>query len=264
MIRPEVTRAYLRRAPLFAAIVRPVEAHLMRDYARIAEPCLDLGCGDGLFASLTFAHPLSVGLDAYLGPIRKAQHCGAYTSSVAGRGEALPFRDGSFATIMSNSVLEHIPNLDDTLAECHRVLKRAGNLLITTPSDAFGRLLFGRRLLHRARLHGAAQAYSTWFNRHSRHFHTDSIQAWVARLDRAGFDVALAKTYLTAEAHRAFDLAHYLGVPGWLLHRVTGRWRLREDSWLQSFWVSQLNRFHAAALDSTEGPYLFLDARKRS
>ncbi|HYP09091.1 MAG TPA: class I SAM-dependent methyltransferase [Bryobacteraceae bacterium] len=264
MIPPHYTRAYLRHAPLFAAIVRPVEAHLMNASGRIVEPCLDLGCGDGLFASIAFTSPVSVGIDADLPSLRRAGPRHTYNLRVAGRGEALPFKEGAFATIMSNSVLEHIPDLDATLAECRRVLKPRGRLLITTPGDAFGRLLLMHSLLRRAGFNRAAVAYSTWFNRHSRHFHTDSAVTWTKRLNRAGFEVAAAHSYLTPDAHRAFDVAHYLSVPGWLLHRLTGRWRVTRESWLQRVWQSQLHRLHARALNVTEGPYLFLDARKRS
>ena len=62
MINPRYARRYLREQPLFAAIVRPVECELIAR-AGIIEPCLDLGCGQGVFAGIACEQPLTVGID---------------------------------------------------------------------------------------------------------------------------------------------------------------------------------------------------------
>ena len=47
--------------------------------------------------------------------------------------QALPFRDGAFDAIKATEILEHVPDVDRALAECRRVLRPGGHLVITVP-----------------------------------------------------------------------------------------------------------------------------------
>jgi ubiquinone/menaquinone biosynthesis C-methylase UbiE len=55
----------------------------------------------------------------------------------------MPLRDGSFQTVLANSALEHIPAVEEALAECFRVLRKGGMLLVTAPSHKFAGMLWG-------------------------------------------------------------------------------------------------------------------------
>jgi len=52
---------------------------------------------------------------------------------VVGRAENIPFPDGSFDSIISTQVFEHIENPEQATREAKRVLKSGGNILITVP-----------------------------------------------------------------------------------------------------------------------------------
>jgi SAM-dependent methyltransferase len=49
-------------------------------------------------------------------------------------GEALPFGDNSFSSIVSFDVFEHVQDVAKTLDECYRVLKPGGRLFVVFPS----------------------------------------------------------------------------------------------------------------------------------
>ena len=49
-------------------------------------------------------------------------------------GEELPFEDNSLDAILSYDVFEHVQNVQFTLRECHRVLKKGGKLFVVFPS----------------------------------------------------------------------------------------------------------------------------------
>ena len=57
---------HLRELPAFRALLRAVEARFYQDLLPLQEPVLDLGCGDGHFASVTFPRRL----DAVLPSVR--------------------------------------------------------------------------------------------------------------------------------------------------------------------------------------------------
>jgi len=46
---------------------------------------------------------------------------------------ALPFRDGVFDAVKATEILEHVPDTAAALAECRRVLRPGGHVVITAP-----------------------------------------------------------------------------------------------------------------------------------
>jgi SAM-dependent methyltransferase len=245
-------RAYLENGTPFAAMLRGAEGALMARAGPFAPPVLDLGCGDGFFASLLADHPFCAGLDPDLSGLRRARRSGAHAALVAGSACRMPFRADSFRTVISNSALEHIPDLEAALGEIRRVLRPQGRVLITVPSDRFAGLLAGARL---------GRWYGRWFNGHSRHFHTDDAAAWRRRLAGWGFEVQTCHYYFSPAAMRAFDLAHYLSVPRLLSRKLTGQWVVFPRATLNRFYEGWWRR-HAEPGPAEDGAYLFIAARK--
>src|SRR5512141_2542755 len=118
----EILWRHLRDLPYFRAMVRAVEDSFYQGL-ELPGPVLDLGCGDGHFTSVAFDHPLDVGLDPWWEPLLEARSRSAYRMLVRSDGAKMPFEDGYFASVVSNSVLEHIPHLDQVLVEVSRVIR---------------------------------------------------------------------------------------------------------------------------------------------
>ena len=95
---------------------------------------LDLGCGVGHSYHL-LAPRETVGVD--LDPRVLA---GQERETVAADMRALPFADGSFASVLSVQSLEHVPDPERVLAEVVRVLADDGVAVFVTPN----RLTLGR------------------------------------------------------------------------------------------------------------------------
>jgi len=244
----------LAELPYFRALLRAVESRFYQELP-IAEPVLDLGSGDGSFAAHTFSRPLDVGLDPWRGPLWESRLRRAHRLLTLADGAHMPFADDSFRTIVSNSVLEHIPELDAVIAECFRVLALEGYLLFCAPSDHFTDWLIGRKLV--------GEAYGRLFNRISRHYHCDSPATWQKRLARAGFVVERAWYYFSPRALRALELGHYLGLPNLIFRKVTGRWVLfpsTRNPFLRML-AALLRPLYDESLPET-GAYLFCVARK--
>src|SRR6476661_7185200 len=75
----------------------------------VAEPILDLGCGDGHVFELLFGpRRNAVGIDVSEVAIAAAERGSAYQRSLVCDAHKMPFPDGEFRTIFSNSVLEHV------------------------------------------------------------------------------------------------------------------------------------------------------------
>jgi len=149
--KPDLLWSHLKSLPAFRALLRAVEARFYQ-HIDLPEPVLDLGCGDGLFAELTFDKPVTAGLDPWWGPLVKAKRTQAYGQVAQGLGHTLPFASETFGSAFSNSVLEHIADLQPVLYEINRVLRDNGRFVVTMPSHHFTADLRGAMALERLRL----------------------------------------------------------------------------------------------------------------
>jgi SAM-dependent methyltransferase len=259
----------LKDLPAFRALLRSVEARFYQDLLPLAEPVLDVGCGDGHFASVAFPRRLAVGIDPAAGVLGEAQERDAYRLLARALGDSLPFPDATFATVVSNSVLEHIPDVETVLVEIARVLKgpgltsaeASGRFIFCVPGDRFAELLFFSQLFRRFRLEGLARAYERYFNRISRHHHCDGPDVWQDRLARAGLRLVESFYYFSERANHALDLGHYFGAPSLVARKLSGRWILVPSRWnlgLTERWLRPLYEEPQPEV----GAYLFFIAEK--
>ncbi len=215
----------LKAMPAFRGLLRAVEAKFYEGLP-LAEPTFDLGCGDGHFAQETFHRTLAAGADPWWLPLKEARNRKNYHVLAQADGAHLPFPSGHFASAVSNSVLEHIPDVDSVLVDLNRVLQAGATFIFCSPSDYFLEFLSIRRFLARIGLKSLAESYARFFNRISRHHHCDSPQVWRERLGKAGFGVEQCWYYFSPSAHAALEWGHYFGLPSAISKALFGRWIL--------------------------------------
>jgi SAM-dependent methyltransferase len=253
-------RRQLRELPAFRALLRAVEADVYADLPMPA-PVLDLGCGDAHFASVAFDRPLAVGLDPWWAPLREARRRGRHRLLTCASGAAMPYPDAHFATVVSNSVLEHIPEVAPVVREVERVLRPGGWFHFCVPGPNFRRFLSVARALDALGLRGPAEAYRRLFDRISRHHSYDTPEAWARRLARAGLTVTRWWPYFSPGALAALEWGHPLGLPSLLAKALIGRWLIVPTAWNLALTEALLRRYYEEP-PPKEGAYLFFVARK--
>ena len=251
----------LRDLPYFRSLTRAVEAGFYQKFD-LPAPTLDVGCGDGHFASVVFDRPIDVGLDPWGGPIHEAAHYGGYRSLVQADGGKIPFPDGSFASAISNSVLEHIPHIDQVLADTARVLAPGAPFLFCVPNPAYLTELSIAGILKKLSLGGFSHAYTEWFRRISRVEHADSLEVWQDRLERAGFELERWWRYLPPVAWHQVEWGHYFGLPSLITKKLTGRWVIAPTRWNLAL-TERLIRPYARSIEAENGTFTFYVAKKR-
>jgi 2-polyprenyl-3-methyl-5-hydroxy-6-metoxy-1,4-benzoquinol methylase len=109
-------------------------------HIRAGERVLDVGCGEGHFASaLVNAGAEVVGVDVAAEPLRRARerHPELDLRQMPAEG-AWPFQDAIFDSVWAGEVIEHVADTAGWLSELRRVLRSGGSLLLSTPDH--GRL----------------------------------------------------------------------------------------------------------------------------
>jgi SAM-dependent methyltransferase len=222
---PDPLLDYLSMAPLPLAFERALEARIFSTLV-FDRPVLDIGCGDGLFARIVFGERIDTGIDPNRRELQRASELGAYHELIECFGDAVPKPDGTYRTIFSNSVLEHIENLEPVIREAHRLLAPEGRLYVTVPTDRFERLTAINRTLEGLRLDNVARRYRRFYNTFWRHYHCLSPQGWLDLMRGCGFEVVAWHTYDPPSVCLLNDLLVPFSAPGALVKRVTNRWTL--------------------------------------
>jgi SAM-dependent methyltransferase len=252
---------HIRSLPYFRGLLRAVESRFYTGLD-LPSPTLDVGCGDGHFASLTFDRPLEVGLDPWHDPIHEARQYNAYQLLVEADGGKMPYQDGQFASAVSNSVLEHIPHLDVVLAETARVLQPGAPFIFCVPNHNFLPNLSVARFLDSIGLKPLASAYRAFFNKISRHHHCDDPQTWEKRLEKAGFKIEKYWHYFSPAALAVLEWGHYFGLPALITKKLFGKWLLSPSRWNLALLLSFLQRYYAEPVPQEKGAYTFYITRR--
>jgi SAM-dependent methyltransferase len=179
---------------------------------------LDLGCGDGkltdILLSLTGARDL-VGIDPDPLETAAAARYPFYRRLHTCTGDAIPEPDASFDFVISNSVLEHIPALEPTIAETGRLLKPGGRFYFTVPQPAFHDNLAGAFLGLRQR-----DDYLARLDRRIAHFNYLDEPAWTDLCGRHGLKVERCRGYLDKRQTRRWESLSRM--TGGLLYALAG------------------------------------------
>jgi arsenite methyltransferase len=146
---PELANVPDSAVESFAGVANPFSLGRLEPGKRV----LDLGCGAGtdtlVAAQMVGAEGSVTGIDMTPEMLEKARgaadELGVWnTSFVEGEAEQLPFGDESFDIVISNGVIDLIPDKDAVFSELYRVLTPGGRLqladvTIQTPVSEEGR-----------------------------------------------------------------------------------------------------------------------------
>lgn len=167
---------------------------------------LDVGCGDGHLTGIVLEHLEHggarevVGFDPDPAEIELARATGLYRELICCGGDKVPLPDGSFDWALSNSVLEHIPDVRPVLAETARLLRAGGEFVFTVPAPDFHRLLRGPIAGKRDRA-----AYLAELDRRLAHFYYWDVAQWTRELGAVGLEVTQTKPYLNRPQTRRWE-----------------------------------------------------------
>jgi SAM-dependent methyltransferase len=257
--RDEFFKDYLRECPIALSFWRSLECE---QFAKrpAPGPVLDVGCGDGFFSRTVYGRPLEAGIDLDPKEVSRAIQRKAYQKTYQGTVNQLPFPSKSFKTIISNCVLEHVPDIDGALKEISRVLKPGGHLMITVPSECFNTQSFFGGIARVLGLGSFEKVYIGGLNKIFKHHHVNDARIWRKRLKKAGLQLVETEYFVSITAFHAYERWLIPSLPSKFYKLLFGRWVITPRI-LTRAWAPGLLR-KSLSSKTDQGAAYFLKARK--
>lgn len=211
------------------AIWRAFEARAF-DNIVFEPPTLDLACGTGKFGKLLFGNRISSGCDIDKEAITIAEKEKTYRALVVADARRLPYSDDSFNSVLSNCALEHIPGVEEVIAEVARVLRPMGLFVFTVPSQYFNDFLLLPLLYRFFGLHSHAGSHIQWYNSVQKHCNIDPLPVWEKRLNKFRFTLVLRRYYMPYWATLVFSL--WDAIDKWTIRTPIKRGRVYPQQFL--------------------------------
>jgi SAM-dependent methyltransferase len=198
---------------------RAIELSIVAKYGFPVGRGLDLGCGDGKLMRILLeacqAPRSLVGVDIDPLETRDAAESGMYQRVHTVPAARIPEPGAAFDFVFSNSVLEHIDEIEPVIAEVARLLRPGGSFLFTVPGAGFHDCLAGPLLPWIDR-----ERYLATIDRRCAHRRYWGEKQWAECLARYGLRVSAATEYLTGpEVRRWETLSRFTAGP---LYALTG------------------------------------------
>ena len=172
---------------------------------------LDIGCGNGnVFSAILYSLEITskeiYGLDIFeqeKNPIYKE-------IKFASSDKLIKPYINKFDIIFINCVIEHLPNIDLTLNNLKKYLKKDGLIIFTTPKPYLHNLHPIVNLYNLLGFNKNSKELKTFLRNSSVHINLFSKKEWQEKLN--GFDLILKKDYLSKENLIIYDLLN-INVP---------------------------------------------------
>ncbi len=225
--QPELTFADFQRyfpyTPAALCVKECARLSALRRHACPA-PILDVGCGDGLFASVAFENAEVWGIDIDAKEGRWAAASRAYSQVVLADVTSAKLPEAFFETCIANCSLEHVPRIDLALQNIFRSLKPGGRVLMFVPNKQWAQHLLSYRFLVAIGATGLADTLQTGIDRFFRHEHLYDESGWRKVLLEAGFIVDAVDPVLSSATTVAFEALLLPSLAGKLNKTLTTRW----------------------------------------
>lgn len=183
------------------------------------KPLLDFGSGDGFFASTIFnKKSIDVGLDVLSSRINESPQTNIYKKLTIYDGITIPYKANLFGTIISNCVFEHVPQIEKSVQEMHRITKKGGYLMTTVMCSSWSNNLLGGKIF--------GNIYIDWFNRMQHHDSLLSKREWIVLFKKAGYEIVESVDYLFEKAAQKTEVYHFLSVFSLMTYLLFKKWKL--------------------------------------
>jgi len=214
---------YFPMTPTALAIKECARLTALRKHA-CEGPILDVGCGDGLFASIAFGGVEVWGIDIDAQEGRWASLSRAYTQVILGDITRAQLPKNFFATCVANCSLEHVPRIDLALRTIGDALRPGGKAYLFVPNRDWAKHMLSARMLRAVGAEGLSDKLCDAIDRVFHHHHLYDEAGWRKVAEDAGLEVVSIEPVLSSATTVAFEAFLLPSIAGWANKQLTTRW----------------------------------------
>jgi len=229
MVNPETEvsiadfERYFPHTPAALCVKECARLSVLRRYV-CPGPVLDVGCGDGLFASIAFSDVEVWGIDVDAKEGRWAAASQAYSQVVVGDVTQARLPASFFRTCVANCSLEHVVGLPAALTNLRSTLQPSGRIYAFVPNKDWARSLLSVRALDAVGASGLAENLREFIDYFFKHHHLYDKIGWHQIFENAGFTVVAVEPVLSTATTQAFEALLLFSLAGWMNKHLTTRW----------------------------------------
>lgn len=214
---------YFPHTPAALAVKECARLTELRKY-ECPGPILDVGCGDGLFASIAFSGAEVWGIDIDAKEGRWAVASRAYSQIILGDVTEAKLPESFFATCVANCSLEHVPRIDLALETICSALVPGGKAYLFVPNRDWAKHMLSVRTLSQLGLGSLAKAVEDGINHLFKHQHLYDQEGWHDIVARSGLEVLEVRPVLSTATTVAFESLLIPSLLGFVNKHLTTRW----------------------------------------
>jgi 2-polyprenyl-3-methyl-5-hydroxy-6-metoxy-1,4-benzoquinol methylase len=214
---------YFPFTPTALCIKECARLRVLRNYD-CPGPILDVGCGDGLFASIAYSRAEVWGIDIDAKEGRWAFASRAFSQIILGDITRASLPSSFFATCVANCSLEHVPRIDLALKNILESIRPGAMAFVFVPNVNWAAQFLSVRLLDRLGARGLARKLQGAVDDVFKHHHLYDQAGWQKIVTAAGFEVLEIKPVLSTATTVAFEMFLLPSLAGLLNKKMTTRW----------------------------------------
>ncbi len=228
-MKPEISledfKRYYPYAPTALVIKECVRLTSLRE-VDCPGPILDVGCGDGLFATLAFGGREVWGIDIDGNEGRRAQASQAYKQVVLADVTLAKLPQAFFGSCVANCSLEHVPDISAAARTILNALQPGGVFYTFLPAKDWADAFLVAKTLRKFGLETMASTITESINSIFKHRHLEDAAGWRKIFEDAGFVVERVDPVGSTASTMAFEAFLAPSLLGRLTKALTGRWTL--------------------------------------
>ena len=175
---------------------------------------------------ILFDEKIDVGIDPDERELKRVRQFDKYNELIKCFGDKIPKPSNSFNTVFSNSVMEHIPDIEPVVREAHRLLADNGSFYVTLPTNLFDHYGVISRMLMGLGMKDTATRFRKFYNGFWRHYHYYDANGWKTLFERNGFKVIEVIEYGNKKICTTNDFLTPFSIPSLLMKKFFNRWVL--------------------------------------
>lgn len=214
---------YFPHAPTALCIKECARLSALRQ-CEVSGPILDVGCGDGLFATIAFQDAEVWGIDIDGEEGRWAQASRAYSQIVLGDITKAKLPVSFFKTCVANCSLEHVPDIDAALRTISNSLEPGGKAYLFVPNKDWASKFMTVRVLRALLGTKVATMLQDGIDEFFKHHHLYDEQGWRDVVARSPMNLVDIQPVLSTSTTLAFEAFLIPSLLGWVNKKLTTRY----------------------------------------